>query len=144
MSARVAMLMAIVLLSQSATAGPDLPDAVQIGRYTQSTGTTESERDPLAVVAQIRFPREAVGTVGEALSHLLRRTGYSAQSNDMHSEQLFAMPLPDSHRQLGPYQVHTIARLLIGERYDICLDRLTRTVGVRVASGTPCPQEDQP
>lgn len=111
----------------------------RVARYSQLTGPTVAERDPLAVVASLRFPREVVASVGEALRYLLQRTGYGLAAADPDTEHLFALPLPESQRQLGPYPVHVLAQLLAGNGYRVCVNPRTRvlTVGVTDA-GLAC------
>lgn len=110
-------------------------DVVQVARYTEVASASDAEIDPLEVVAQLRFPREAVATVGDALSYLLQRTGYAARARDDVAQRLFALPLPESHRALGPHRVRTLAQILVGESYVLCIDALSRLVGVEAAIG---------
>jgi type IV pili sensor histidine kinase/response regulator len=138
---RVALALLIVGLS---TCGVCLAaaDAVRVARYTEVTGPSAAERDPLAVVAVLRFPREIVATVGDALKYLLQRTGYSLSAGDPQAEHLLSLPLPESQRQLGPHPVQSLAQLLVGEGFSVCADARTRVLTVTAAdSANACERE---
>jgi type IV pili sensor histidine kinase/response regulator len=125
-------------LSQAATAA----ETVRVARYTQIVGASEAERDALAIVARLRFPRPVVITVGDGLRYLLQRTGYSVVAGDADAEHLLALPLPESHRQLGPHRVRTLAQILVGDAFWLCADARQRTLSVVVRDDTnpaaPC------
>ena len=143
-SAATALLSVVgVLLAGPATA---TPEAVRVARYTQVVGATEAERDALAIVARLRFPRTLVITVGDAMRYLLQRTGYSAVAGDADAEHLFALPLPESHRLLGPHQVRTLAQILVGNAFTACPSARTRTLTVVVhdAANPAAPCETLP
>lgn len=115
-------------------------DAVTVGRYTTIDSISEAEVDPLAVVAQLRFPRDVVSTVGEALGYLLQRTGYAIRATDEYSNRLFELPLPDSQRQLGPARVTSLAQAIAGNSYRLCVDRFARQIIVQATNAGPsCP-----
>jgi conjugative transfer region protein (TIGR03748 family) len=117
-------------------------DAVRVSRYTETVGPATAERDPLAVVATLRFPRGVVGTVGDALRYLLQRTGYSLSAGDADAEHLFALTLPESQRQLGPYQVRSMAQILVGDGFGVCSNARSRILTVAATddagSANPC------
>ncbi len=132
-----------LVLSGAAAADPE---AVRVARYSQLVGADRTERDPLAIVAALRFPREIVVTVGDGLRYLLQRTGYSVVAGDTDSEHLLALPLPESHRQLGPHRVHALAQILVGDAFVVCASARQRIVTVRApdeASRTPSCESSQ-
>jgi conjugative transfer region protein (TIGR03748 family) len=120
--------------SQSPAAG----DAVQLGRYTTADPTpAASVANPLSVIATVSFPRGYVQTVGDAVRHLLARTGYQlveeAQLDDS-ARALLRLPLPESHRQLGPYRVDAMLQALLGDAWRVQVDALTRSVRFAAAA----------
>ena len=122
------------------------PESVRVARYTERVGAETAERDPLAIVATLRFPREIIVTVGDGLRYLLQRTGYSVVAGDADSEHLLALPLPESHRQLGPHRVHSLAQILVGDAFVVCASARQRIVTVKApdeASGTPSCESSQ-
>jgi conjugative transfer region protein (TIGR03748 family) len=132
--------MAGMAISGAAFSATDA-DTVRVSRYTQVVGPDAVARDPLAVVATLRFPREVVATVGDALRYLLQRTGYSLNAADTDAEHLFALALPEAQRQLGPNPVRTLARLLAGNGFGVCSNARTRVVSVVAmddAANVPC------
>ena len=70
-----------LLAMASAQATPQLVDGnkrLQLGRYTTADALPQPHlNEPLALVAQLTFPREQVTTVGEAIEYTLLRTGYA-------------------------------------------------------------------
>ncbi len=134
--AALALLAALPLAVIAADSG----DAVPVGRYTTIDAISEAEVDPLAVVAQLRFPRDVVSNVGDALAYLLQRTGYAIQPTDEYSTRLFNLPLPDSQRQLGPARVSSLAQVIAGNKYRLCIDRYARRIIVQAENnGAGCP-----
>lgn len=126
----LAALVALVCAVPTANAGDDL----RVARYTTVADNELRDLDPLAVVVQIQFPREFVTTVGDALSYLLQRSGYTLSTADKDAEHLLGLPLPESHRAIGPKKVHNIARTLVGDAYGLCINAKSRKVSVAAIS----------
>jgi conjugative transfer region protein (TIGR03748 family) len=105
---------------------------LRLARYTTQAIAPEPQAGhPLAVVATVHFPRGQVRSVGEALVHLLARTGYALVPADQLSEAaraLLDLPLPESHRRLGPYRVDAMLQVLLGDAWSVEIDGLGRRV----------------
>lgn len=115
---------------------------VQVARYTTLAPVpSEADSEPLAVVAKVHFPRPAVHTVGDAVRHLLLRTGYQLAAEDRLDERargVLAMRLPDNQRVLGPYRVDTMLGVLLGRPFRLVADPASRTVTyISAAEGHP-------
>jgi conjugative transfer region protein (TIGR03748 family) len=124
----------------AATATPKDGDAITVGRYTTAESLETDNIDPLAVVVQLQFPRDAIQNVGDALRYLLQRTGYTIRPTDDYSTRLFALPLPESQRKLGPARVSTLTQVLAGANYRLCVDRFGREIVVQAdIKGSTCP-----
>lgn len=113
--------------------GRILPDGqMQVGRYTTAGAKSALQAsDPLSVYARLSYPRQTVRTVGEALRHTLLRTGWSLVDTtalEPEAQALLAMPLPESQRDLGPYQVRTILGVLTGPSWNWGQDPIKRVV----------------
>jgi len=130
-----------------ATSAPELApisplsaaNEVQVARYTTLASIpSEADAEPLAVVAKVHFPRPAVNTVGDAVRHLLLRTGYQLVNEDRLDERVravLALRLPDNQRVLGPYRVDAMLGVLLGRPFRLVADPASRTVAyVAVAS----------
>lgn len=133
---------ALLVLSQSATAQTRLVDGgsqVQVGRYTTVVSTPSvSDAAPLSVYARIGFPRSTVTTVGDALRHTLSRTGYhllEATATDAVALQFMNLPLPDSQREIGPFEVQAILQTLLGPAWQLQRDPMRCLVWFTVAPG---------
>jgi conjugative transfer region protein (TIGR03748 family) len=118
---------------------------LQVARYTTlAPMPSEADADPLAVVVKVHFPRQAVQTVGDAVRHLLLRTGFQLADADRLDERaraVLAMRLPDSQRVLGPYRVETMLGVLLGRPFRVVADAATRTVSY-VAAVPGAPSQD--
>lgn len=125
---------ALLLVMNAAQAGEEL----RVGRYTQ-VSADPSEFNPLSVVAQVRFPREAIKTVGDALSYTLQRAGYTVTPADTDAQRLFALVLPESQREIGPQRVRYLTQLLVGDAFGLCINTRSREISVAaIESSTSC------
>lgn len=128
------LLLAVSLVMQLAFAQTEVDGGsqVQIGRYsTQMTIPGSEVSEPLNVYVRIRFPRETITTIGEALNHTLLRTGYRLQDIGLFGEferQFLELPLPESQRVLGPYQVNKVLSALLGPAWQLQSDPVSRVV----------------
>lgn len=114
----------------------------KLARYTTSTvAPSAASRAPLAVIATVNFPRGHVATVGDALEHLLVRTGYQLERErlTLKATAVLRMPLPDSQRRLGPYRVDQMLSVLLGDPWVLAVDAATRTVTYSAPGDTSFP-----
>lgn len=133
-----------ISLAGTAAAADTLVDGSQIlARYTTVPAAPEASRgQPLAVIATVHFPRATVSTVGDALQHLLARTGYTlvpAEQLDPVAAQLLNLSLPESQRALGPYRVDAMVRVLLGDGWTLQIDPLLRRIAFAPASVASAP-----
>ena len=110
----------------------------KLSRYTTvSTAPDITQLDPLEAVVQVGLPRGRVATVGDAVHYLLLRTGYRLAVQpgpDAGVSAILAMPLPEVHRQLGPYSVRTALSVLLGSPFTLSVDPVQRLVSYRVVT----------
>jgi conjugative transfer region protein (TIGR03748 family) len=136
-----ALLASIMSHAQGLTTTVDRSE-VQVGRYTTlPAGPAPNESNPLAVIATVNFPRGHVYTVGDAIDYLLLRTGYRAVERDLLDtdvQNVMALPLPESHRRLGPYRVDAMLAVLLSKPYKLWINHLERTVSY-VSPRPPAP-----
>lgn len=122
----VILFVALLLSSVDAYA-----DEVQIGRYTSMKPiATQQQSDVLSVVVKINFNTH-ITTVGEALNHLLLRSGYqlaSKEASDPYMPVLLSRPLPEVHRLLGPITLSNALSTLAGPAWDLVVDPVNRLV----------------
>ena len=53
---------------------------------------------------------------------------------DAAASALLALPLPEAHRQLGPYPVRAIAAVLVGSAYELRISEVDRRLDVALAA----------
>ena len=104
---------------------------IQVGRYSLSAATpTEAQVDLLATTITIQFP-ERIQTVGEAVRYLLQRSGYrlaTAKSIEPDTTQLFALPLPAVHQNLGPMTLRDALETVAGPAFNLVQDPVHRLI----------------
>lgn len=123
---------------QAPLARMDDGDQMQVGRYTTVRAEPAAEvGEPLQVMARIHFPKQTVRTVGDAVRHVLLRTGWQLASDGLspQARHVLSLPLPESQRTLGPYRVRTILEVLLGSAWQWHEDPVQRTVWFTLAQG---------
>lgn len=107
---------------------------LRLARYSSAATTPDlADYAPLETIATLNFPAE-VGTVGEALHYTLLRTGYTLGHTDADATHLLALPLPHSHRALGPARVNDLLTILVGPSYAVAANPVDRTIAIGLAS----------
>ncbi len=126
------ILFGLLIAACAASANADYTSTeVQWSRYSiASLAPKEEEANPLAVIVSVTFPRGNVHTVGDAIRHLLVRTGYSLEDGQLDplGARLLSLPLPESHRALGPYRVDSMLGVLLGKSWELQVDDVRRSV----------------
>lgn len=111
--------------------GSAAEDPVPIARYAYlMPGSSHAQRHPLQVtLTQVRFPQE-IATVGDALAHLLTRSGYRLDEPRSHWAKAILMPqpLPEVHRDLGPIHLSEALSVLAGGAWQLKVNPLYRTL----------------
>jgi type IV pili sensor histidine kinase/response regulator len=115
------------------------PDGdVQVGRYSTVPAEPLPEQIHLLdAMVTLNFPKSHVKTVGDAIDHLLRQSGYQiadAYASDPAVEILMSRPLPEVQRQLGPCPLRDALSTLAGPAYQLVVDPLHRLVSFEVAN----------
>lgn len=109
----------------------------QVGRYTTLQPVAASHQNHLLeTIVEIRFPERGVQTTGEAIGHLLARSGYAlaaAEASDPALASLLALPLPEVQRTLGPITVESALQTLAGPAYCLVVDHVHRLVSFELA-----------
>ena len=104
---------------------------VQVGRYSLlSAEPTEAQTDLLAMSVTVHFPAQ-IQTVGESVGYLLQSSGYrlaDAKALAPEAMDLFALPLPAVHQQLGPMSLRRTLATLAGSTFDLVQDPVHRLV----------------
>jgi type IV pili sensor histidine kinase/response regulator len=120
---------AIVLFSFSAISQAE--ENYRISRYaTINPVATPEQAKPLSVVVSLDFT-DQVRTVGEALQHLLSRSGYQLadlNASDPALPILLKKPLPLIHRKLGPITIENALVTLAGDAWNLVVDPVNRLV----------------
>jgi conjugative transfer region protein (TIGR03748 family) len=103
----------------------------RISRYaTVNPVATSEQSHPLSVVVTLNFT-DQVHTVGDAIHHLLSRSGYrlaDVSVSDPALPVLLDQPLPLIHRRLGPITIENALVTLAGDAWDLVVDPVNRLV----------------
>lgn len=106
-------------------------DQIQIGRYTTASATaTIAQEDLLEVIIKTKLPN-SIQTVGDGISFLLLRSGYSLaskldQGEDV--EQLLSRQIPFTHRSIGPMTLKRALLVLVGDAFWMKVDPVHRLI----------------
>lgn len=104
---------------------------VRYGRYTLVELVPEpAQRDLMRQVIEVVIPPDLDANVGDALRHVLRRSGYRLCDNEG-AAALYALPLPAAHLHLGPLMLRDTLLTLAGPAWDVSVDDGTRQVCFR-------------
>ncbi len=112
---------------------------VQVGRYQSVImRPDENQVDLLSVIITRNLP-EHVNTVGQAVAWLLEGSGYrllSPKLAESYRSHLFAMPLPQAQRELGPLSLRQALELLGGPAFRLVIEPTYRLVSFELIKGT--------
>ena len=107
---------------------PGLILIARYGRYTLIELVPDAaQRDLLQQVIDISIPTTADATVGDAMRHVLLRSGYRL-CDAAEAATLYALPLPAAHLRLGPLMLRDALLTLAGPAWELSVDDLTRQV----------------
>ncbi|RTY78646.1 PFGI-1 class ICE element type IV pilus protein PilL2 [Pseudomonas veronii] len=119
---------------------PTLPKWVRQDRYTQAnTQPTLEQHQPLYQLINVQIAPALHANVGEALRHVLQRSGYSLCPDSAAVDRLFSRPLPAVHHQLGPISLLDALTIIGGPAWRINIDPINRTVCYTLRSPQPKP-----
>jgi type IV pili sensor histidine kinase/response regulator len=111
--------------------GAALARDVQVGRYASLIAApTEAQTNLLSKMVTVKFPSR-VKTVGAAIRHLLRGSGYrlaGESAADPARFDLLNFALPIAHRSLGPMPLQDALETLGGPAFRLVEDPLHRLV----------------
>ena len=95
-----------------------------------SAEPTEAQTDLLGMTVTVHVPAQ-IQTVGKAVGHLLRRSGYRLADREALAPEtmgLLALPLPTVHRQLGPMPLRRALEMLAGLTFQLVQDPVHRLI----------------
>ncbi|WP_130905545.1 MULTISPECIES: PilL N-terminal domain-containing protein [unclassified Pseudomonas] len=119
---------------------PTLPAWVRQDRYTlTSIQPPLDQRQPLYQLINVQIAPALHANVGEALRHVLQRSGYSLCPNSAAVDRLFSRPLPAVHQQLGPIWLLDALTIIGGPAWRLNIDPVDRTVCYTLRSPRPKP-----
>lgn len=98
------------------------------GRYTLIELVPQlAQRDLLQQAVEITIPPTLDATVGDAMRHVLLRSGYRL-CDGTEAAALYALPLPAAHLHLGPLLLRDALLILAGPAWALSVDDRTREV----------------
>ncbi|MDD2001995.1 PilL N-terminal domain-containing protein [Pseudomonas putida] len=116
------------------------PAWVRQNRYTLvSTRPTLEQRQPLFQLITVQIAPALHATVGDALRHVLQRSGYSLCANRAEVTTLFSRPLPAVQHQLGPMALLDALTILGGPAWRLVIDPVQRSACYALRAPVPAP-----
>lgn len=114
------------------------PPGKPLSRYTtRLPQASAAQQNLLSAVVTINFP-QYVKTVGEALAHLLKGSGYKlagADNADPFTRQMYRLELPTVQRTLGPVSITQGLRALAGRSWNLVEDPVHRLISFELQAG---------
>lgn len=115
-------------------------DELAVARYsTVRAAPTIAQQDPLATSVRTTLPPSVV-RVGEAIATLLAPAGYrlaDSQTAAPDRQTLLSLPLPESHRDLGPMPLRLALATLAGPAFVLVEDPVHRLVSFERCTSAP-------
>ncbi len=109
-------------------ATPASTPVVRYDRYTLVELVAEpAQRDLMQQIVEITVPPMLDATVGDALHHVLLRSGYRLCANT-ETTMLYMLPLPAAHLHLGPLTLRDALLTLAGPAWELSVDDAFRQV----------------
>ncbi|NMZ33983.1 pilus assembly protein [Pseudomonas proteolytica] len=103
--------------------------AIRYGRYTLANTSPRAEQiDLLSQVLDIRIPDGLAPTVQDALSYVLRHSGYQLCPANDDVKLLYTHLLPASQYHLGPISLRNALVTLAGVAWQPVVDEKARTI----------------
>jgi len=117
--------------------------AARYGRYTLIELVPEpAQRDLMQQVVEVTIPQQLDTHVGDAMRHVLRRSGYRLCETE-EATSLYALPLPAAHLRLGPLTLRDALLVLAGPVWELAVEDAARQVcfvrNGALASNGPAP-----
>lgn len=101
---------------------------VHYGRYTLIELVPEpAQWDLMQQVVEVTIPQRLDTHVGDAMRHVLRRSGYRLCETE-EGASLYALPLPAAHLRLGPLTLRDALLVLAGPAWELAVDDAARQV----------------
>jgi type IV pili sensor histidine kinase/response regulator len=102
---------------------------IRYNRYTvMSTSPKPDQTNLLSQIIDIRIPDALTPSVQDAMTYILRRSGYQLCPADSDVQLLYSHALPASHYQLGPITLRDALQVLAGSAWELNVDELTRSI----------------
>ncbi|MBG3850212.1 PilL N-terminal domain-containing protein [Xanthomonas hortorum pv. carotae] len=117
---------------------------VRYGRYTLvELAPASMQRDLLLQIIDVNLPESARASVGDGLRHVLNRSGYQMCETGSAALELYPLPMPAAHLQLGPMTLRDALLTLAGPAWDVEVNDSTRQVCfVRPGTHVDLPSQD--
>jgi type IV pili sensor histidine kinase/response regulator len=102
---------------------------VRYDRYTiVSTKPKPDQLQLLDQVIDLRIPDTLKPSVHQAMTYVLRHSGYQLCAARGDVGLLFTHPLPASHHRLGPISLRNAMQILAGPAWEVRVDELQRRI----------------
>ncbi len=109
---------------------------IREGRYRLvSTKPSAEQQDLLAQIITFNANFAVHNTVKDALDSVTARSGYRlCPAHAEHIKNLYALPLPEAHKKIGPMTLRNALQVLAGPAFSVEVDELKRSICFTVRS----------
>ncbi|SEI19475.1 type IV pili sensor histidine kinase and response regulator [Pseudomonas asplenii] len=108
---------------------PERSPPLRTGRYTLTNTLPRTDQlDLLQQVIEIRIPDHLNPNVQDAMTHVLRQSGYRLCTAPEGVQVLYAHPLPAAHYHLGPVTLGNALLALAGPAWQVGVDERARRI----------------
>lgn len=116
------------------------PAWVRQDHYTLvNTRPSLEQRQPLFQLVNVQIAPALHATIGEALRHVLQRSGYALCADSAAVDRLFRRPLPAVQLQLGPISLLDALTIIGGPAWRLDIDPVDRSVCYALRVPPPAP-----
>jgi len=107
-------------------------DSTITGQFlTVQNAPLVAQQDLLQQAVQVRFPLSVI-SIKDAMTYLLKESGYGLVAGDSFSESMLKNPLPLVDRNFGPITLEEGLTTLVGDNFQVLVDPVHRLISFRL------------
>ena len=130
----------LIVFLNACSGGLSADTELRIERYIlKNFSPTTEQLDLLSAIIETQYPAR-VNTIGDAIDYSLLRSGFN-RIDVPESREVMNLPLPYTHRYIGPLDLRTTIQTLAGESLILQEDPLKRKIWFKMAGSEFTPTD---